>query len=574
MKSSNFFLKAAFAVVASSALVACSVTLLPPAHVAKRTGIPDNNTRFPPQVYYHFLAAQSCLGQQNWECARMEFESALAYDNNSSYLRLQLAQMYALSGDFEQAAAWAEKAAVIDPADIDAYYMLIRIYVAQNRPEDAIKQYDTIFSLDPTDEEAYFTLAMLQQQQKRPEDAIATIHKLLKINARSPSAWFFLGNIYMEIGKTGKARTFYLKALDIDPAFEPALINLALEYESDGEIEKSIEALQKVVELNSENYRARDKLALLFLKQDRLKEALENYIYIRDANPEFAAELETKIGLIYYDLEQWTNAEESFAAAVEKNPADDRLQYYHGIALERLKRNHEARLAFSAVHQDSKFYAQARLHLGFILDDEGERERARAVVREAIACEKNDADLYHYLASLYEKDSRIDEGIAVIKEGLTVQPENENLLFYLGILYDKDKRFDESIDVMQEVVRLNKNNAEAFNFIGYSWADRGIHLDEAEKLIKKALKLKPEDGYILDSLGWVYYKQGRIAEALAALEKAVLLAPKDAIIAEHLGFAYLSSRNYERARLMFQKALELDPTKEYLKAKINEISDR
>ncbi len=113
-----------------------------------------------------------------------------------------------------------------------------------------------------------------------------------------------------------------------------------------------------------------------------------------------------------------------------------------------------------------------------------------------------------------------------------------------------------------------------YNFIGYSWADRGIHLDESEKLIKKALKLKPEDGYIIDSLGWVYFKQGRIDEAIAALEKAVLLAPKDAIIAEHLGFAYLSNNQFERARHMFKQALELDPAKEYLKAKINEISNK
>ncbi len=565
MKSNRVFLKAIITVAVCSALVSCSVSLQQSLPAAKITSMPDNKTTLPPKVYYHFLAAQSCMGQQNWDCARKEFESALEYDNNSSYLHLQLAQVYAVSGDFEKAADWAEKASVADPDNVDAYYMLVRIYVAQNRAEDAIKQYEKIFSLDATDEEAYFTLAMLQQQQKRHGDSIATIKKLLKVHARSASAWFFLGNIYMDIGAFGKARTCYLQALEIDPAFEPALINLALQYEAEGEIPQAIETLQKVVELNSENYRARDKLAFLFLKQDRLQEALENYIYIRDANPEYAGELETKIGLIYYDLEQWNNAEQSFDAAAEKNPGNDRLQYYHGIALERLKRNHEARLAFSAVPSDSKFYAQARLHLGFILDEEGDRERARQVVREALATQKGDADLYHFLASLYEKDSRIDEGIAVIKEGLSLKPENEDLLFYLGVLYDKAKRFDESVDVMQDVLRLNKNNAEALNFIGYSWADRGMNLDKSEQLIKKALKLKPEDGYILDSLGWVYFKQGRTDEAISALEKAVLLAPKDAIIAEHLGYAYVSNNQYERARHMFKQALELDPTKRIFK---------
>ena len=202
----------------------------------------------PPEVYYHFLAAQACMSQQNWDCARNEFEAALAHDNSSSYLQLQLSELYALSGNFEKSAVCAEKAAEIDPGSIDACNLLARIYVELNRTDDAMKQYERILSLDPADDEAYFTLAMLQQQQQRHDDAIATLKKLLKVKPRSETAWFFMGNIYMDIGKTGKARSFYLKALDIDPAFEPALINLALQYEAAGDIQKAIETLKKALE--------------------------------------------------------------------------------------------------------------------------------------------------------------------------------------------------------------------------------------------------------------------------------------------------------------------------------------
>ena len=259
---------------------------------------------------------------------------------------------------------------------------------------------------------------------------------------------------------------------------------------------------------------------------------------------------------------------------MEKNPANDKLQYYHGVTLQQLDRKHEARLAFLAVPSDSTFYTQARVHAGYILDEAGEHEHARQVVREAISNRKDDTDLYQFLASLYEKDSRFDEGIAVIKEGLAVKPNDEDLLFNLSVLYDKAKRFDESVQVMQDVLLINKNHAEALNFIGYSWADRGINLDESEKLIKKALKLKPEDGYIKDSLGWVYFKKGLIDKAISILEKAVLLAPKDSTIAEHLGDAYLKNNEYAHARQLFEKALELDPLKDHLKAKINEISNK
>ena len=566
--------QAALVILLLSTLVACIKPMMPLARDVHKLSKQDNQTALPPAVYYHFLAAQACMNQQNWDCARKEFEAALELDNSSSYLHLQLAELYALSSDFENAAVWAEKAAVIDPGSIDAYKLLGRICVELNRADDAQKQYTTIISLSPADEEAYFALAMLQQQQKQNDDAIATLKKLLKVNPRSEVAWFFMGNIYMDAGKTGKARTFYLKALEIDPAFEPALINLALQYEAAGEIPKAVETLKKALEKNPDNYRIRDKLALFYLKLDRLQDALENYIYIRNANPEFTEELAIKIGLIYYDLEQWNDAELSFAAAVDKNPGNDRAQYYHGIALERLERNEEARLAFLAVPVTSKFYTQARVHLGYSYDEAGDRQRAREVAREAIDSHKDDPDLYHFMASLYEKDSLFDEGIAVIKQGLAVKPDDENLLFYLGVLYEKSQRFDESIASMHYLLQLNENNAEALNFIGYSWADRNINLDEAEKLIKKALKLKPDDGYITDSLGWVYFKKGLIDKAIAMLEKAALLAPKDSTIAEHLGDAYFKNNERERALQLYEKAFELDPSKENLKAKINEISNK
>ena len=126
---------------------------------------------------------------------------------------------------------------------------------------------------------------------------------------------------------------------------------------------------------------------------------------------------------------------------------------------------------------------------------------------------------------------------------------------------------------MKEVLKLDPKNANALNYIGYNYADKDINLDEAERLIKKALEIKPEDGYITDSLGWVYYKKGEIDEAIKKLEKAIKLVPKDPIIAEHLGDAYLKNSKKDRALAMYEKALKLDPNKKSLKEKIKMIKE-
>jgi Tfp pilus assembly protein PilF len=125
---------------------------------------------------------------------------------------------------------------------------------------------------------------------------------------------------------------------------------------------------------------------------------------------------------------------------------------------------------------------------------------------------------------------------------------------------------------MKKVIALDPENANALNYLGYTYADMGTNLDEAESLIRKALKHKPDDGYITDSLGWVLYKKGLFQEALIYLEKAVKLTADDPIILEHLGDAYLQINDKENALKYYQKSLQLktEDTK-ILEDKINDL---
>jgi tetratricopeptide (TPR) repeat protein len=127
------------------------------------------------------------------------------------------------------------------------------------------------------------------------------------------------------------------------------------------------------------------------------------------------------------------------------------------------------------------------------------------------------------------------------------------------VLYDKIKRFQESITEMETVLSIDPENSEALNFIGYSYADRGIHLDEAESMIKRALKYKSDNGYMIDSLGWVYFRQNRFKPALQYLKRAAELVPDDPTIAEHLGDAYEKNGLTKEALEAFGRALKAKP---------------
>ncbi len=127
---------------------------------------------------------------------------------------------------------------------------------------------------------------------------------------------------------------------------------------------------------------------------------------------------------------------------------------------------------------------------------------------------------------------------------------------------------------MQRAIELNPDNAPALNYLGYTYAEQGVKLDEAESLIRRALAISPNDGFYLDSLGWVSYQRGDYVTAIEYLERAVTLAGDDPTISEHLGDAYLKAGRQGDALRIYRDALsratEKDQT-ERLRGKIDDL---
>ena len=121
---------------------------------------------------------------------------------------------------------------------------------------------------------------------------------------------------------------------------------------------------------------------------------------------------------------------------------------------------------------------------------------------------------------------------------VTLDPKSDEAHFQLGALYDENKNKEKSIASMKKAIELNPKNAAALNYLGYTWAEMGVQLDEAEDLIQRALKIQPNDGFYIDSLGWVYYQKGDYPRAVEQLERAVEITVDDPTIIEHLADAY------------------------------------
>jgi len=227
------------------------------------------------------------------------------------------------------------------------------------------------------------------------------------------------------------------------------------------------------------------------------------------------------------------------------------------------------------VMPDSRFYQDAVVHAAYIYQEKGQAEKAIAYLDQASANQPKNAEFKYYLGTFYEDLEKYENAASHIKAAIDLEPDNARYYFRLGVIYDKWDNKEASMEMMRKVIELDPKHANALNYLGYTYADLGQNLDEAERLIKEALKYKPNDGYITDSLGWVYYKKGEFEKAIKYLTRAIELVPDDPIMLEHLGDAYLKVNDKANALKFYQKSLqkkETEKDKEALKKKIRELS--
>jgi Flp pilus assembly protein TadD len=153
------------------------------------------------------------------------------------------------------------------------------------------------------------------------------------------------------------------------------------------------------------------------------------------------------------------------------------------------------------------------------------------------------------------------KGIATI-----AKPERANwLVFYFrGICNERAKKWPQAEEDLKMALKLYPDQPHVLNYLGYSWIDQGVHLDEGMRMIRRAVEQRPDDGYIVDSLGWAYYRIGNYEEAVRHLERAVELKPEDPTINDHLGDAYWKTGRTLEARFQWSHARDLKPEPEDL----------
>jgi len=247
----------------------------------------------------------------------------------------------------------------------------------------------------------------------------------------------------------------------------------------------------------------------------------------------------------------------------------------HSLALlsladlyESLKKPELAIKVYERVPASSPLHRNAAIQMAANLDSLDRPDEAQKHLETLIKQNPDDLEAIMALGNVLRGHKKFAECADVYTKGVATigKPEKTNwvIFYFRGICYERSKQWAKAESDLKKALELYPDQPHVLNYLGYSWIDQGINLDEGMEMIKKAVQQRPDDGYIVDSLGWAYYRLGNYEEATKQLERAIELKPEDPTINDHLGDAYWRVGRVLEARFQWAHARDLKPDPEDL----------
>lgn len=472
--------------------------------------------------YYYYLSSLVSRQMGREEQADQLLDLALVTDQDSPLLWTRRAFTLAQRNQWDKALADAETGLSKKPDDVDALVLVGKLYAAKGEAERALDFYRRALARDRSNEEIYNVMAREYLSLKRVNEAIGSLKSCVAQLPEAMGCIYYLATVLKQVGRDTEAIRYF------------ALMG----------------------ELNPDNEKILENLGEVYLHQKDLRKALDVYIQLRQLSPgDFSAAI--RVALIYFELKETDKAIAEFETLSRAFPGSDRMHYFLGLLYLEKKDLEKSFGHLSAVAPESVFYFDALTRSALILKEQGKLPEAIAFVERKGPHAKPTPELYDLRASFQVLMLNYRRALDILKDGMAKFPESDKLLFQHAVLLDRMDRWDLSRKDLQRLLERNPENATVLNYLGYSLVEKGEDLEQAREYLEKAHKLRPEDAFIADSLGWWFFKNGDINRALQLIGAAARKSEDEATIHEHLGDIYLHLKNKRLARQSYETALRM-----------------
>jgi Flp pilus assembly protein TadD len=557
------------------------------------------------------------LAEMYWKAQRVheavtEAQDLLKRDPNDLQTRRLLGRIYLRSlGDLtstaqsEMAARAVEQYKEVyrlDPTDSESALWLARLYRLRNEHDKAEEVLRSLLKQDPDNEAAVEQLTQLLLDEGKSADAILLLESITS-RTPSPALLDLLGDAYTQAHDLPKAEGAYRKAAELDPSEMSHIRGLGQALLAEEKFADALSVYQKLADLMPDDSDVYLRLAQIYRELHQLDHAEENLLKARQYAPgslevmyneamlyeaqgryedavrvlsdavtglksqstalpsrhRSLAILYQQLGQLYRDIQNFQAAIYTFEELGRLGEEEDRrsrmlIMDTYRAAKDLPKALQAGKDALAKYPSDPGLRTSNALLLG----ENGQTDEAVKVLRSQLTRSEADRDIYLNIAQVYERGRRYKEAEEAAQTAETIpgEPrENEMVWFLLGAIYERQKFYDRAETEFKKALDVNPRNAPVLNYYGYMLGDLGIRLDEAEALVQRALKEEPHSGAYLDSLGWIYFRENKLAEAEATLRKAVERESHDATIRSHLADVYAKSGRTDLAAIEWEKSL-------------------
>jgi tetratricopeptide (TPR) repeat protein len=500
--------------------------------------------------------------------ALQAYRKVLNVDPGQSDLATHVAALLIRQERYPEAIDVLKDAIKANPRDAQPYTQLAMIYARYLKKTDqAIDYANQAIRIDPKSIDAYQQLYEIEVSAGEEKKAIQSLDRALSVQNNDPTFWSQLGKLYASLVFKGdqdpkpadlkRVNAIFKKASD-NANDDPAVLkDVADYYAATQQIKEAIPLYLRVLELQPDDLNAREKLATGFVLTNHRAKAIETLEQIIKEHP-----------VQYQTYELLAQVLDDEGRALERDNQTEQAKTQFGKAAA----NYEQSLLINPTHITT-YMRLAELLLGPLK----EPERAVTVLAEARRRFPNVPEISYYLALAQREAKQTPQALGTFAEALhEAELEQSDILnakfyFQYGATAEQAGLYEKAATLFQKSIALDpENSADACNYLGYMWAEQNMHLDEAEEMIRRALKKEPNNGAYLDSLGWVEFRAGKLEQALTDLERAARnMTHDDPVVFEHLGDINLKLNRVAKAVESWRKALSLDPQNRKIADKID-----
>jgi tetratricopeptide (TPR) repeat protein len=536
----------------------------------KSTSPQDQKPSYNAKAVEHFIRGGISEVLNDYKTALLEYNEALLHDSSSATIYNKVAEAYIRLKKFDSAEKILNNAIRRFPDNIESYRLLAAIYYSQNQMGKAEQAYEKIIQLDPDNLESRYSLIALYLAQDKELKVAEEYEKIMEAGYGMSEMQIRVGDIYLKNKLFKKAEKVFNDFLNENPDDERAYLGMAKFHLTKLDTTTAIDWYKKAILTNPDFETCLEELRDLYIEQKKWDDAilLLNQVIARDTTK---IENHLRLGELYYYRGDTTQAIEEFSHVIDRFPDDFRAYFSLGSLYYQSNLTESAEQYLKKAIEINKEFSRGWILLGFVYLHNQRLEDAENHFSQAIELFPDHPDINFFIGSVLNQRLKADEAIPYLEKSIQLKSNYYiDALGALAMIYDGKKIYHKSDSLYQAALKERPGDGLLMNNYSYSLTVRGVKLDEAMQMAQQAVAADSTNGAYLDTLGWIYFKQGDYQKALEYISRAVKYRDSSAEVMEHLGDVYEKLNDLGNARIYWQKALELDGNRTEVQKKLGE----